>query len=83
MTSRKKPAAAKRRPASKTPGVAARLPKPSSAQVESARRKFEQGLAKRGEAVPEGEPLTPGATHTVGTDAQGKPVFKRKRFSLS
>lgn len=82
-------AARKRKPASKrrsppTPGsVASRLAKPTPAQVEAAREKFEQGVLKRGEAVREGEPLTPGATHEIaGTDAAGKPILKRKRFSL-
>ena len=74
----------KRRPAPKARGVASRLPKPTAAQAEAARRKFEDGVVKRGEAVPEGEPLTRGATHSiVGTDAQGRPILKRKRFSLS
>ena len=77
-------ASRKRRPAAKTPGVAARLPKTTAANAEAAKRKFEDGVVKRGEAVPEGEPLTRGATHAiVGTDAQGRPILRRKRFSLS
>jgi hypothetical protein len=64
--------------------VAARLKKPAAAQAEAAKRKFEQGVLKRAQAVREGEPLTPGTTHEiVGTDAAGKPVLKRRRFSLS
>jgi hypothetical protein len=75
MASRKKP---------KARGVASRLRAPTAAKVEAARRKFEEGLVKRGEAVPAGAPLPAGATHEiVGTDAAGKPVLKRKRFSLS
>ncbi len=74
----------KRRPAAKSRRVASRLAKATPAQAEAAKRKFEDGVVKRGEAVPEGEPLTRGATHTiVGTDAQGRPILKRKRFSLS
>ena len=82
----RKPARAsrKRRPAAKAPGVASRLPKATAAQADEARRKFEDGVVKRGEAVPEGEPLPPGATHAIaGTDAQGRPILRRKRFSVS
>jgi hypothetical protein len=64
--------------------VAAKLPKLTDAQVKAAKEKFEEGLVKRGEAVQTGEPLTRGATHEiVGTDAAGKRVLKRRRFSLS
>ena len=74
----------KRRPAPKSQGVASRLPKATAAQAEAAKRKFEDGVVKRGEAVPAGEPLARGATHEiVGTDSQGRPILKRKRFSLS
>ena len=49
-----------------------------------ARQAFEDGVVSRGEAAPAGEPLGPGATHEiVSTDAAGKPVLKRRRFSLS
>lgn len=76
----RKSSAAKRRPPKA--GVAARLPKPTEAQAEAAREKFERGLLERGEAVPEGQPLPPGATHAiVGHDSKGKPIIKRKRFS--
>jgi hypothetical protein len=64
--------------------VAARLAKPSAGQVQAAKRKFEEALVKRGDAVPDGKPLPAGATHAiVGTGADGKPILKRKRFSLS
>jgi hypothetical protein len=73
-----------RRSPPKAGGVAAKLPKPTEEQVRAAKLKFERGLVKRGEAVPAGEPLPRGATHEiVGTDAAGKPILKRKRFSLS
>ena len=75
MATRKKPSAKR---------VASRLRVPAAAKVEAAKRKFEDGLVKRGEAAPAGSPLPPGATHEiVGTDATGKPILKRKRFSLS
>lgn len=65
-------------------GVASRLPAATPAKVEAAQRKFEDGLAKRGEAVPAGSALPPGATHEiVGTDAAGRPRIRRRRFSLS
>ena len=65
-------------------GVATRLGPPAAGKVAAAKRKFEEGLVKRGEAVPAGSALPSGATHEiVGTDAAGKPVLKRKRFSLS
>lgn len=83
MTVPKKKSASKRRSPSQAGSVAARLPKPTPAQVDAAKRKFEQGVLERGEAVREGEPLTPGATHEIaGTDAAGKPILRRKRFSL-
>ncbi|HET9650652.1 MAG TPA: hypothetical protein VFP36_00600 [Usitatibacter sp.] len=78
--STRKTSAAKRRPPKAS--VASRLCPPTPEQAEAARCKFEQGVLARGEAVPEGEPLPRGATHTVaGKDARGKPVLKRKRFS--
>jgi hypothetical protein len=53
-------------------------------KAKAAQAKFEQGILARGEAVPAGQPLTRGATHEiVGTAADGTPVLKRKRFSLS
>ena len=50
----------------------------------AAKAKFEKGMLARGEAVPAGQPLTRGATHEiVGTDEQGAPILRRKRFSIS
>jgi hypothetical protein len=73
-----------RRSSSKSGSVASRLPKPTPAQVEGAKRKFEQGVMKRAEAVREGEALPSGATHEIaGADETGKPALRRKRFSLS
>jgi hypothetical protein len=74
----KKPAAAQA-----PPSVASRLPVPTSAQIKAAQEKFEQGILARGEAVPAGQPLPPGATHEIVTPADGgPPVLKRNRYSL-
>ena len=63
--------------------VAARLPPVTPEKAKAAKRKFERGVIARGEAVPAGKPLPPGATHEiVGTDSEGAPILKRKRFSL-
>ena len=65
------------------PAVASRLPATTPEKVEAAKRKFEEGVLARGEAVPAGKPLPPGATHEIiGTDANGRPILKRKRYSL-
>lgn len=78
---KKKTAARKVRPPK---AVASKLPRPSTAKVAAAKRKFEQGIVARGEAVQAGQPLTPGATHViVGKTAAGTPILKRKRFSIS
>ena len=63
--------------------VASRLPAMTPEKAKAAKRKFECGVIARGEAVPAGKPLPPGATHEiVGNDAEGAPILKRKRFSL-
>ena len=78
--------ARRRRTGEKTapqPSVAAQLPPMTPEKVKAAKRKFERGVIARGEAVPKGKHLPPGATHEiVGTDAEGAPILKRKRFSL-
>jgi hypothetical protein len=49
-----------------------------------ARRRFEEDLEVRGEAVPAGEELPPGATHEiVEDDGDGEPKVNRRRFSAS
>jgi len=76
--------AARAKPAPAVPSVAAQLPPVTAAQKSAARKKFEQGVVTRGEAVPAGQPLTRGATHEiVGKRADGTPILKRKRFSLT
>ena len=48
---------------------------------ESAKKKFERDLIERKEAV-EGK-LPPGATHEItGKDEKGRPVIKRRRYSI-
>ena len=65
------------------PSVASRLPPMTQAKINAAKQKFERGIITRGEAVPEGTPLPPGATHEIaGTNPDGTPILKRKRFSL-
>ncbi|HEX5740213.1 MAG TPA: hypothetical protein VFY17_01515 [Pilimelia sp.] len=53
---------------------------------EEERRRAQEGfiddLIARGEAVPEGEELPPGATHHVAVDEQGNRTVQRRRFSL-
>jgi hypothetical protein len=63
--------------------VASRLPAVTPAQVRAAKKTFDRGVLARGEASPAGEPLKPGATHViVGSQEDGTPLLKRKRFSL-
>jgi hypothetical protein len=85
-TTRRKPAGAKLAGVApkSAKSVASMLPPTTAAQAGAAKRKFEQGLVARGEAVPDGQPLPPGATHViVGKGADGAPILKRKRFSAS
>ena len=52
--------------------------------AEEGRRRFEEDLEVRGEAVPEGEELPPGATHEiVEEDSEGERTVRRRRFSAS
>ena len=52
--------------------------------AEEARRRFEEDLEIRGEAVPEGEELPPGATHEiVEEEGDGERTVRRRRFSAS
>ena len=65
------------------PSVADQIPTPDAAEEQRARDRYVQGVVNRGEAVPEGTPLPPGATHVItGQDADGKPIIRRKRYSL-
>ena len=49
--------------------------------ADEARRRFEEDLEVRGEAVPEGEEPPPGATHEI-VDGDEQTV-RRRRFSAS
>jgi hypothetical protein len=49
-----------------------------------ARRRFEEDLEVRGEAVPADEELPPGATHEiVEEEGDGERTVRRRRFSAS
>jgi hypothetical protein len=77
----KKPAK-KPRPAPEI-SVAAQLPEPTPDEIKAAQKHFALSLVARGQAVPKGTPLPPGATHEiVGYDDDGTPLVQRKRFSL-
>jgi hypothetical protein len=78
-----KAARAKKSKPSAAQSVAAQLPAPTPEQIAAAKKKFVLGIQSRGEAVPAGQPLPPGATHEiVGYEPDGTPILKRKRFSL-
>jgi hypothetical protein len=65
------------------PSIAAQLPTVGAEQMKAAKKKFEEGIISRGEAVPLGKPLPPGATHEITSyEADGTPILKRKRFSM-
>jgi hypothetical protein len=50
--------------------------------AEAARRRFEEDLEARGEAVPAGEEeLPPGATHEIEEKKDGERTVHRRRFS--
>ena len=52
--------------------------------TEPDRRRFERDLEARGEAVPAGEPLPPGATHEIEAPGGGaRATVRRRRFSVS
>jgi len=63
--------------------AASRIPAATAREVDAARRSFEEGVVSRGEAVPAGAPLPPGATHEIaGEGPDGRPRLRRRRFSL-
>ena len=77
-----------RTPSAKAPragggqSVVSRLPTVASKQAELARRKFEQGIVARGEAVEAGKPIPPGVTHEIiGYRPDGSPILRRIRYS--
>jgi hypothetical protein len=44
-------------------------------------QRYIDDLIARGEAVPEGEELPPGATHEIVVDEHGRRTARRKRYS--
>jgi len=54
---------------------------PANKEEKDAEDAFEEGVLTRGEAVPEGEDLPPGATHEVVEGEDGKKSVRRRRFS--
>lgn len=54
---------------------------PAEAAERQAAERFIDDLLARGEAVPEGEELPPGATHVVERDAEGRRTLRRVRFT--
>jgi len=64
--------------------AASRLARAGAVDSAAAKRKFEQGILARGEAVRAGKPLPPGATHAIVEETpDGSLVLKRKRFSMT
>jgi hypothetical protein len=54
---------------------------PDADDEKDAEQAFTEGVLTRGEAVPEGEELPPGATHEVVENEDGKRTVRRRRFS--
>ncbi len=52
-----------------------------AAEAADAEQRYITDLIARGEAVPEGEELPPGATHEIVEDESGRKTVRRKRFS--
>jgi hypothetical protein len=80
---RKKRQSAKSATASSVRSAASQLPKATQQQKDAARKKHDEGVLERNEAVEVGKPMTPGTTHQiVGHRFDGSPILKRNRFSL-
>jgi len=84
-TKAKRPAKRARRapsPAAKPPSVAEAIPAATPDEERAASREYASSLRARGEVVPAGQPLPPGATHEiVGQEPDGTPILRRRRFS--
>jgi hypothetical protein len=63
------------------PGPVSGTPEGTDDQAQQAEQRFIDDLIARGEAVPEGEELPPGATHVIVYDDDGRRTVRRKRFS--
>ncbi|WP_377267096.1 hypothetical protein [Peterkaempfera sp. SMS 1(5)a] len=57
-----------------------RCPDEGYPEERCAEERFIDGLVARGEAVPEGQDLPPGATHRVFRTADGRRAVRRVRF---
>jgi hypothetical protein len=56
---------------------------PCAGVEDDAAAHFVRGVLTRGEAVPAGQPLPPGATHEIVQEQAGAlPTIRRRRFSL-
>ena len=68
----------------KTAKVTPATPQPANAGAEAeAAAHFVRGILTRGEAVPAGQELPPGATHEIVQEQAGAlPTIRRRRFSL-
>jgi hypothetical protein len=63
--------------------AASQLPQATQQQKDAARKKHDEGVLERNEAVEVGKPMTPGTTHQIiGYRPDGSPILKRTRFSL-
>jgi 2-keto-4-pentenoate hydratase len=77
---RRKPAKPRARKTAKA--TPATPPADAGAQAEAAAH-FVRGVLTRGEAVPAGQDLPPGATHEIVQERPGSlPTIRRRRFSL-
>lgn len=52
-----------------------------TAEAWRAEQRYIDDLLVRGEAVPEGEPLPPGATHEIVLGEDGRRTARRRRFT--
>lgn len=59
----------------------AQTPEAQTPEAQTAEQRFVADLIARGEAVPEGEELPPGATHEIVEDECGRKTVRRKRYS--
>lgn len=68
----------------KTRSAADQIPPSTDEENAAAADSFARSLEANEQAVPAGAPLRRGATHeVVGRDADGTPIVKRRRFSIS
>ncbi|GGK37833.1 hypothetical protein GCM10010124_33300 [Pilimelia terevasa] len=63
-------------------GSAAERDRQEQERARVAADRFAEDLVARGEAVPAGTPLPPGATHEIEEGEDGERTLRRQRFSL-